>query len=137
MTRLSTSATLAVFAALALAWPARAQPVSQAALDDAVALGTVATLAPLCGLRAEGWSFDLRRAALLDATHAPAPDDHALATVPGSDMVTGALSFAEAEALESFAEASPAATCGPLADSADLHRADALVDAFRARKTGS
>lgn len=118
-----------------LAGPAFAQ--SQAALDDAVTLGTVATLAPLCGLREEAWSFDLRRATILDATRAPTPDDHALATVPGSDLVTGALSFAEAEALESFAEALPTATCGPLAGSMDLHRADALVADFRARKTGS
>ena len=47
--------------------PSQAAP-SQAALDDAVRLGTVATLAPLCGMRDEAWSFDLRRAAVMDAT---------------------------------------------------------------------
>ena len=127
----------AILLGLALAEPAAAQTVSQAALDDAVKLGTVATLAPLCGLREEAWSFDLRRATILDATKAPTADDHALATVPGSDLVTGALSFAEAEALESFAERVPAATCGPLAGSNELRRADALVAGFRAAKTGS
>jgi hypothetical protein len=128
---------MAILGVSVLAWPAFAQDVDQAALDDAVALGTVATLAPLCGLREEGWSFDLRRATILDATKAPAPDDHALATAPGSDLVTGALSFADAEALESFAEAPPATTCGKLVGSQEMHRADTMVAGFRARKTGS
>ena len=128
---------LAFIGATVLASPALAQNVTDAALDDAVKLGEVATLAPLCGLREEAWSFDLRRATILDATRAPTPDDPALAAAPGSDLVTGALSFAEAEALESFAEAPPAATCGKLAGSMDLHRADAMVAGFRAHKTGS
>ncbi len=123
--------------AMAIGVPAAAQPVSQAELDDAVRLGRVATLAPLCGMREESWSFDVRRATLFDTTKAPRPDDHTLATAPGGEQVTGALSFAEAEALEDFAEAPAATTCGKLAGSADLQRADALVAAFRARKTGS
>lgn len=128
---------VAVLGVMLLAGPAVAQTVDQAALDDAVEQGSVATLAPLCGLRDEAWSFDLRRATILGATRAPAPDDSALAAAPGSDLVTGALSFAEAEALERFAEAPPASTCGPLAAGTDLQHADAVVAGFRARKTGS
>ncbi len=109
--------------------PARGQTPS--ALDEAVRLGTVAALAPLCGLRDEGWAFDLRRAAILDATRTGQPDDSALKAAPGSDTVVGALSFAEAEALESFAEAAPGQTCGPLARDPELFRADGLVAAFR------
>ena len=120
--------------ALALS-PASAQTgPSQAALDDAVQLGTIATLAPLCGLREETWSFDLRRATILDATRAPAPDDPALTAAPGSNLAIGALAFADAEALESFAEAPPAATCDPLRKDPDLARADAIVQAFRVLK---
>ena len=121
--------------ALALMSPALAQTgPSQAALDDAVQLGTVATLAPLCGLRDESWAFDLRRAAILEATRAPTPDDPALRSAPGSDLAIGALSFADAEALESFAEASPTATCDPLRGDPELARADGVVQAFRALK---
>lgn len=126
-----------VIGVVAMAVPADAQEVTAAALDEAVRLGTVATLAPLCGLREEAWSFDLRRAAILDATRSADPEDGALSAAPGGKLVTGALSFAEAEALEDFAEASPSATCPKLAGSQDLQRADALVAQFRARKTGS
>jgi len=52
--------------------PSQAAP-SEAALDDAVRLGTVATLAPLCGMRDEAWSFDLRRTAVMDATRPRSP----------------------------------------------------------------
>ena len=128
----------AAVAAMLAAGVASAQPgPSQAALDDAVQLGTVAALAPLCGLREEDWSFDLRRATILGATGDGKADDRALAEAPGSNLVIGALSFAEAEALESFAEAAPVTSCNALAGSEDLSRADALVAAFRARKTGS
>ncbi len=110
---------------------------SEAALDDAVRLGTVATLAPLCGMRDEAWSFDLRRATVMDTTHAPQPDDETLQRVPGRDLAVAALSHAEAEALEAFAEAPPAATCVPLATDPDLARADRIVQAFRSLRPTS
>lgn len=118
---------------LLLAAPAFAETgPSQAALDETVKLGTMAALAPLCGLREEAWAFDLRRAAILDATRAPSPGDPALKAAPGSNLVIAALSFAEAEALESFAEAPAAHSCAPLARDPELERADRIVQAFRA-----
>jgi hypothetical protein len=106
----------------------------QAGLEAAVQLGTLATLAPLCGLRAEEWAFDLRRAALMEATRSARPDDPALRAAPGRALVEGALSFADTEATESFAEAPHAETCEPLAANPDLLRADGIVRAFRALK---
>ncbi len=116
--------------------PSQAAP-SEAALDDAVRLGTVATLAPLCGMRDEAWSFDLRRAAVMDATRAPQPDDETLRRVPGRDLAVAALSHAEAEALEAFAEMPASDTCGPLAHDPELARADRAVQAFRWLKAGA
>ena len=113
------------------------------ALDEAVRLGTVAALAPLCGLRAERWSFDLRRAAILEATRGSDPAesvtpflrlnsaDTALREARGSRSVVGALSFAESEALENFAAAPPAETCEPLKIDPELVRGDELVRMFR------
>ena len=121
---------------LCLSVPALAQTPagpSQAALDQAVRLGTVAALAPLCSLRAEHWAFDLRRATILDATGSAQPTDSALHDAPGSQVVAGALSYAETEALESFAAASPLETCEPLKIDPDLARADKMVQAFRMR----
>lgn len=109
----------------------------QAALDDAVRLGTTATLAPLCGLREEVWAFDLRRAAILRATRTDRPDDEALRAAPGSTLVQGALGYAEAEALENFAEKAPASTCGPMASSPELRDADAAVQDFRTLKAAN
>ena len=126
-----------VLCMVGLAGAAAAAEPSQAALDDAVKLGTVATLAPLCGTRDEAWAFDVRRATIMDAARAARPDDPALQAAPGSQLVIGALSFAEAEALESFAEAPAADTCGPLEADPVLKRADAMVRAFRALKTGA
>ena len=105
---------------------------SQAALDDAVRLGTLATLAPLCGMRDDAWSFDLRRAALMDATRAPQADDETLRRAPGRDLAMAALSHAEAEALEAFAETPASNTCSPLADDPELasggpHRAGVSI----------
>ena len=131
--------TMAVWAGtvVLLALPATAGAVepSQDSLDEAVRLGTVAALAPLCGLREEAWAFDLRRAAILEATRTDRPEDPALKHTPGSELVVGALSFAEAEALEDFAEGTPDKTCGPLRGSADLARADGLVERFRELKS--
>ena len=124
-----------IILALLCASPAMAQ--DQAALDRAVNLGTLAALAPLCGLREEAWAFDLRRATILDATRTTDPDDAALERAPGSQRVIGAMSYAETEALEDFAEAPAPATCGPLARNPDLVRADAIVRAFRALKAAA
>ena len=106
-------------------------------LADAIQLGAVATLAPLCGLRDEGWAEDLRRAAMQSATGTTAHDDPALLAAPGSGLAAGALSFAEAEALESFAEAPAEASCRPLAANPDLARADAAVRGFRGQVAGA
>ena len=118
-------------------WGQAASGPSRAALEDAVRLGTVATLAPLCGMRDEAWSFDLRRAAVMDATRAPQPDDETLRRVPGRDLAVAALSHAEAEALETFAETPAPNTCGPLARDPELVRADRVVQAFRLLKAAA
>ncbi len=109
----------------------------QTALNEAVRLGTTATLAPLCGLREEGWAFDLRRAAILRATRTDRPDDEALRAAPGSASVQGVLGYAEVEALEDFAGSPPASTCGPLASSPELRDADAAVQEFRTLKAAN
>ncbi len=124
-------------AACLVCWPSWGQATSgpsQAAIEDAVRLGTVATLAPLCGMRDEAWSFDLRRATLMDVTHAPQADDETLRGVPGRDLAVAAMSHAEAEALEAFAETPTSNTCGSLADDPELGRADRIVQAFRLLK---
>ncbi len=120
------------------AGPARAEPAPgvttgpwEHQLADTVRLGSVAALAPICGLRDESWAADLRRAAIQSATRSNAYDDPSLKRAPGSNLAISTLSFAEAEALESFAQASTAATCEPLAISADLDRADRIVLRFR------
>ena len=122
---------------LCLAVPVLAQTPgpAQAAVDEAVRLGTVATLAPLCGLRAERWAFDLRRAAILDGTQGTQPNDAALRNASGSQNIVSALSYAEAEALEDFAQAPPSETCEPLKANPDLARADAIVQAFQKLKS--
>jgi hypothetical protein len=110
--------------------PAWAQP-SEAQLAQTVQIGTVAALAGVCGLRDESWAADLRRAAIQSATGTALHDDPALHAAPGSGLAIGALSFADAEALESFAEAPAAETCGPLAHSKGLDQADGMVRSFR------
>jgi hypothetical protein len=113
-----------------------AQP-SAAQLDRSVQMGTVASLASVCGLRNEAWIADLRRATIQSATGSRAHDDAGLHEAQGSDQVTGALGYADHEALESFAEAPPGETCGPLAHSKDLDQADRLVRAFREQAPAS
>ncbi len=127
------AACLACGPALAQAPPAP----TEVALADAIRLGALATLAPLCNLRDEAWSFDLRRATVMDTTGAPHPDDDTLGAAPNHDLAIAALSHAEAEALETFAEAPPATTCLPLTDDPDLPRADHIVQSFRALKPAS
>lgn len=104
---------------------------SQEQLADSVELGGLAALAPLCGLRDNGWAADLRRSAIQSGTGMSAHDDTALKTAPGSNLVIGALSYAETEATEDFAE-TPAATCSAVASSPVLSRADEMVRRFRA-----
>jgi hypothetical protein len=105
-------------------------------LADAATFGAVATLAPLCGLRDEAWSFDLRRAAMQTATGSAATDDAGLARAPGNGQVAAALGYADMEALEDFAADTPAATCASLRRNPALGRADAAVAAFRRRRDG-
>lgn len=107
---------------------------AQPSQDELLRLGTLATLAPLCGVRDETWAFDLRRAELQDATRSRRFDDQALRAAPGSEQATAALSFAEDEALEQFADSPAERTCAPLANAPDLKRADEIVRAFRAQR---
>jgi hypothetical protein len=108
-----TAATLALTACLA-GGTARASPppgpidaLGEEQLSETLQLGTLATLAPLCGLRDDRWAEDLRRGAMQSATGTEARDDQGLRAAPGSSLAVGALSYAEAEALESFAETRP------------------------------
>ena len=96
-----------------LAWQAAAaQPPS-----DALRFGTIAALAPLCGLRDNQWAKDLQGAEV----QALGSQNDAVAT----------LSYAEDEAFEAFAETVPQATCGPLKDNPDLAKADEIVARYR------
>jgi hypothetical protein len=105
-------------------------------IADAATFGAVATLAPLCGLRDEAWSSDLRRAAMQTATGSAATDDAALSHAPGNNQVAAALGYGDMEALEDFAADTPAVTCASLRNNPALGRADAAVDAFRRRRNG-
>ena len=60
----------------------------------------------------------------------PQPADAAQQTL--ADRAGAAMSYAEDEALETFAEAPPEATCRPLAQNPDLDAADRMVAAYRA-----
>jgi hypothetical protein len=106
------------------AWPASAQMPTQIQLDNAVRFGAIAAIGPICGLRDGAWAADLRRAELRAMGVQPA--DQQLA-----DRAGAALSYAEDEALEDFAEAPPQA-CAALARNPDLARADQMVAALRA-----
>ena len=134
---------IALVAAILFASPAFAAPdpsqagPSQAQISDSVELGGLAALAPMCGLRDDGWSADLRRRTIQIATGTTTHDDPALKAAPGSDLVVGALSYAETEALEDFAESPADVTCAPLKNSAVLARADEMVREFRAQVPGS
>lgn len=118
-------------AALLIAAPALAAGPSQDQMADAVAFGGVAALAPMCGLRDEAWAADLRRSQIETATGTSRHDDAGLAAAPGSNLVVGALSYAEAEALEDFAEAPASVTCEPLSRDRRLAHADEMVRRFR------
>jgi hypothetical protein len=108
---------------LGVAWAgtAQAQPTGQAIADGAT-FGAVATLAPLCGLRDDAWSADLRQAAM------QAGGDSAQAAA--------AIGYGDMEALEDFAADKQAATCSALGRNPALLRADAVVDALRRRRDG-
>lgn len=115
-----------------LALPVAAQSaLPKAVLDDTEALGTIATLAPLCALRDDGWAEDLRRATIQSATGTQAHDDTSLHDAPGSNVVASVLGDAEHEALETFTEEPGGKTCAKVAKDANLARADNMVRAFR------
>ena len=115
---------------------AQLQAPSGQNLADAATFGAVATLAPLCGLRDEAWSSDLRRAATQTATGSSATDDAALSHAPGGDLAAAALGYGDMEALEDFAADTPAQTCASLRGNPALERADDAVNAFRRRRDG-
>jgi hypothetical protein len=123
---------------LSIAWVSAAQaqaPDGQSVADGAT-FGAVATLAPMCGLRDEAWSADLRRAAMQAVTGSAATDDATLSSAAGSNQVVAALGYGDMEALEDFAADTPDATCAALRQNPALGRADAAVDAFRRRRDG-
>jgi hypothetical protein len=101
---------------------AQAQPPAGQNIADAATFGAVATLAPLCGLRDENWSADLRRAATQTATD--------------TARAAAALGYGDMEALEDFAADKPDATCSALRTNPALGKADAAVDTFRRRRDG-
>ena len=129
------TAMLAIPTVIACASAAGAQP-SPPGLADATTFGAVATLAPLCGLRDEAWSADLRRAATQTATGSNATDDAGLSRAPGSGQAAAALGYGDMEALEDFAADTPDVTCASLRDNPALGRADSAVKAFRRRRDG-
>jgi hypothetical protein len=127
-----------VLGVLAVSWVsvAQAQAPAGQSIADGATFGAVATLAPMCGLRDEAWSADLRRAAMQTATGSAATDDAALSSTPGSNQVVAALGYGDMEALEDFAADTPEATCAALRKNPALGKADAAVDAFRHRRDG-
>jgi hypothetical protein len=127
-----------VLTVLLILWvpDARAEAQTGQSVADGATFGAVATLAPLCGLRDEAWSSDLRRAAIQTATGSAATDDAALSSAPGANQVAAALGYGDMEALEDFAADTPSATCQALRKNPALGRADAAVDAFRRRRDG-
>ncbi len=117
--------------ALALMLGASGSVRAQGTQDALLRWGALATLTPLCGLRDEAWAFDLRRAELQAATKSERSDDEALRRAPGRAEAEAALSYAETEALEQFADAPPERSCVPLARDPALGEADEIVRAFR------
>lgn len=127
-----------MLAMLPVAWlsVAHAQTPSGQSVADGATFGAVAALAPMCGLRDQAWSADLRRAAVQAATGSPATDDATLSSAPGSNQVIAALGYGDMEALEDFAADKPDATCAGLRKNPALGRADAAVDTFRRGRDG-
>ena len=115
--------------------PQTKTPTGQS-VADAATFGAVATLAPLCGLRDEAWSFDLRRAAMQTATGSTATDDAGLSQAAGNNQAEAALGYGDMEALEDFAADTPTVTCASLQNNPALGRADAAVARFRRRRDG-
>ena len=111
-------------------WPALALAQTQQQLDNSFRFGAIATVGPLCGLRDLAWAADLQRAELRAMGVNPEAPDPAQRELAG--RADSALSYAQDEALEDFAEAPPEASCGKLAHNPDLAQADGMVAAFRA-----
>ena len=121
-----------IFAATVMAGAAHAQSVTtEPELQGAIRSGRLATIAPLCNLRDQAWAEDLRKSAIQDATRSPSPREQALKDAPDSDLVIGALGYAETEALEDFAQTSPEVACKKLARGSDLEAADQRVALYR------
>lgn len=118
---------------IVIAWPALGvtQAGAQTApFDGPLRFGVIATTGPLCHLRDQAWGQDLWRATMLALGARPRSPDPAQQGL--TDRVGAALSYAEDQALETFAEAQPDATCRPLAQNPDLAAADQMVAAYRA-----
>ena len=113
------------------ATPAARDAAQATVPGQAVRLGAIATTGPLCGLRDPRWGADLRSAELQAMGAPPVPATAAPEDRHRADVAGAALSYAEDEALEDFADAPPAATCGPLAQDPELAHADAMVTAWR------
>jgi hypothetical protein len=127
-----------VLTMLSVGWvaTAHAQAPTGQSIADGATFGAVATLAPMCGLRDESWSSDLRRAAMQAATESTATDDATLSSAPGANQIAAALGYGDMEALEDFAAGTPDATCVALRKNPALEKADAAVDAFRRLRNG-
>ena len=91
-------------------------------VPDAATFGAVAALAPLCGLRDDGWARDLRAAGL--------------ESLRGSGEAKAALGYGEMEALEDFAADGKVESCAALARNPALGLGDAAVAAYRRRHLG-
>jgi len=127
-----------VLAMLSVAWisSVQAQTPAGQSIADAATFGAVATLAPLCALRDEAWSSDLRQAAMQTATASTTTDDASPTSAPGANQITAALGYGDMEALEDFAADSPGTTCAALRKNPALGRADTAVERFRRRRDG-
>ena len=79
------------------------------------------------------WVADLWQAELRQMEVRPRSEGTDPAQQRRADRAGAAMSYAEDEALATFAETTPETTCGPLAHNPDLKRADDMVAAFRAQ----
>lgn len=104
-------------------WLAAVAPAAAQGLGDAAQFGAVATMAPLCGLRDEAWSDDLREAAFETAA-------------ASQGQAAAAIAYGDMEALEDFAADSPAVACSSLAANPALRRADQAVARLRQQRDG-
>ena len=121
-------------AVLALLLQAQAPANIEPSLADAARFGAIATLAPLCNLRDNAWSGDLRQALIQSTTGADAYNESDLRAAHGQQRAIAALGAADLEATERLAEETPARACESLRANPDLTDADDRVRAWRLRK---